>query len=450
MKQYGRSQSRVLLLLKAGSGAVATLGILLSGISASVPGFAATAPVVVQVNLDDTVEPVTAEYVTRGINYANQINASAILLELSTPGGLDTSMREIISAIEASRVPVITYVGPSGHRSASAGFFILLSGDLAAMAPGTNTGAAHPVMMDGGDIGKTMEGKIENDAAAYIRSIAEKRGRDSKLAEAGVRESRSYTEKEALDGKLIDAIANTPQDLLAHLDGKYIKRFDDSTTTMHLTGAVIEPYEMSSREKLLSRIADPNIAFILGAVGVLCLYIEFNHPGMVAPGVVGAIALVLALYAFHLLPINYAGVLLILVALALFILEAHTPTHGVLAVGGVVAMVVGSLILVDSPFPGAGIRLSTSLSVALPLAIIMVFLLRLALLARRQKVVTGDEGMIDSVGTAQTDLEPQGDIFVHGEIWKARAGGKIPKGTRVRVRAVDGLTLVVEPVSGNH
>ncbi|HEV2350002.1 MAG TPA: nodulation protein NfeD [Terriglobia bacterium] len=450
MKQGWACRFQNYALFGPGARAIAIVTVLMLGIAASSPELAETAPVVVQVNLDDTVEPVTAEYVTRGINHANQIHASAVLLELSTPGGLDTSMREIISAIEASRAPVITYVAPSGHRAASAGFFILLSGDLAVMAPGTNTGAAHPVLMGGEDIGKTMEGKIENDAAAYIRSIADKRGRNSKLAEEGVRESRSFTEKEALDGKLTDAIANTPSDIFAQFDGKTVKRFDDSTTTLHLAGAIIEPYEMSSRERFLSRIADPNIAFILGAIGVLCLYLEFNHPGMVAPGVVGAISLVLALYAFHLLPINYAGVLLILVALGLFVLEAQMPTHGVLAAGGIVAMVVGSLILIDSPFPGAGIRLGTSLSVTLPLAVIMVFLLRIALAARRQKVVTGDAGMIDSVGTAQTDLEPAGKIFVHGEIWEARTSGKIQKGARVRVRAVDGLTLVVEPVSGNH
>ncbi|HLY62227.1 MAG TPA: nodulation protein NfeD [Terriglobia bacterium] len=450
MKKDGSCRFQNFGVVRARGVLVAAAVMLLLGISASTPQFAATGPVVVLVSLDDTVEPVTAEYVTRGISYANQVHASAVLLEISTPGGLDTSMREIISAIVASPVPVITYVAPSGHRAASAGFFILLSGDLAVMAPGTNTGAAHPVMLGGGDFGKTMEGKIENDAAAYIRSIADKRERNSKLAEEGVRESKSFTEKESLDGKLIDAIANTPSDIFARFDGKTVKRFNDSSTTLHLAGAVIEPYEMSARERFLSRIADPNIAFLLGAIGVLCLYVEFTHPGAVAPGVVGAIALVLALFAFHLLPINYAGVLLIVVALVLFFLEAHTPSHGVMAAGGIVAMVVGSLILVDSPFPGAGIRLGTSLSVTLPVAVIMVFLLRIALAARRQKIVTGDVGMIDSVGTAQTDLEPEGKIFVHGEIWGARTSGKIQKGARVRVRAIDGLTLVVEPLSGNH
>jgi membrane-bound serine protease (ClpP class) len=414
------------------------------------PGRAESRPVVVEVNLDDVVQPVTSEYVTRGIAYANQIHASAILLELSTPGGLESSMREIISAIVASRVPVITYVAPSGHRAASAGFYILISGDLAVMAPGTNTGAAHPVVLGSPDLGKTMEEKIENDAAAYIRSIADKRGRNTKLAEEGVRQSKSFTESESLNGKLIDAIANSPDAIFSQYDGKTIKRFDDSTTTLHLAGAVIDPYLMTTRERFLSTIADPNIAFILGALGVLCLYIEFTHPGMVAPGVVGAICLVLALFAFHMLPINYAGVLLIVVALALFVIEAKTPSHGVLAAGGVVAMVIGSLILIDSPMPGARIRLATSLSVTFPLAVILVIILRFALASRRRKIVTGEVGMIDSVGTAQTDLEPAGRIFVHGEIWEARTTGKIPKGARVRVRAVEGLTLVVEPVSGNH
>ncbi len=430
--------------------AAALIVVFLTGLSGPAVHSAETRPIVVEVNLDDVVQPVTAEYVMRGISYANQIHASAVLLDLSTPGGLESSMREIISAIIASHVPVITYVAPSGHRAASAGFYILISGDLAVMAPGTNTGAAHPVVLGGTDLGKTMEAKIENDAAAYIRSLADQRGRNSKLAEEGVRESKSFTEKEALDGKLIDAIANTPLEIFSQFEGKTLKRFDDSTTTLHLANAVIEPYVMTTRERFLSQIADPNIAFILGAIGVLCLYIEFTHPGMVAPGVVGAICLVLALFAFHMLPINYAGVLLIIVALALFIIEAKTPSHGVLAAGGIVAMVIGSLILVDSPMPGARIRLATSLSVTLPLAVIVVILLRFALAARRRKIVTGEVGMIDSVGTAQTDLVPQGKIFVHGEIWEARTTGKILKGSRVRVRAVDGLTLVVEPVSGNQ
>ncbi len=419
------------------------------GLAGSIPSLllAETRPVVVEVDLEDVVQPVSAEYVTRGIRHANQIRASAVLLVLNTPGGLESSMREIIRAVLDSEIPVITYVSPSGSRAASAGFFLLLSGDVAVMASGTHSGAAHPVLLGGADIGKTMEAKIENDSAAYIRSIADKRGRNVKLAEEGVRASKSYTEKEALEGHLIDAIANSPQDIFAKFDSKAIKRFNDTITTLRLAGAQIQPYKMSARERFLSRIADPNIAFILGALGLLCLYIEFTHPGVIAPGVVGAIALVLALFAFHLLPINYAGVVLILLALGLFILEAKVASHGVLAAGGVAAMVIGSLILIDSPLPGARIRLATSVSVTLPLAVITVILLRLALAARRRKAVTGETGMIDSVGVARTDLEPEGKVLIQGEIWEARALQKIPKGTRVRVREIQGLILVVEPAT---
>jgi membrane-bound serine protease (ClpP class) len=400
---------------------------------------------VVEIDLDDVVQPVSEEYVIRGISYANRVNAQAVLLELSTPGGLESSMRSIVQTIISSRVPIITYVAPSGSRAASAGFFILLSGDLAVMAPGTNTGAAHPVMIGGGEIGKTMEAKIENDAAAYMRSFAERRHRNVKLAEAGVRESKSYTEREALEGHLINAVAKSPAAILAQFDGKTVERFDGTSTTLQLRDARIEPYLMTTREKFLSRLADPNIAFVLGALGVLCLYIEFNHPGLVAPGVVGAIALILALFAFHLLPINYAGVVLIALALVLFVLEAKAATHGVLAAGGIVAMVVGSLILVDSPWPGARIRLATALSVTLPLAVITILLVRAALLAKRKKAVTGAAGLIDSVGTARTDLHPQGKVMVHGELWDARATVNVSAGTRVRVKMVDGLNLVVEP-----
>lgn len=402
---------------------------------------------VVVLNLDRMVHQVSADYVIRGIRQANETQADAVLLELNTPGGLSNSMREIIQAILDSRVPVITYVAPSGGGAASAGFFILLAGDAAVMAPGTTTGAAHPVVIGGIEIGKTMETKIENDAAAYIRSLADKRGRNSKLAEEGVRQSRSFTEKEALDGNLIDAIVATPEEILTKLDGKTVKRVNDTTVTLHLAGATLDPVPMGRRERLFAWIADPNIAFLLGALGLACLYLEFTHPGLIAPGVVGAVALILALYAFNLLPINILGVLLILLAVGLFILEANVTSHGVLAAGGVVAMVIGALILVDSPWPEARIRLSTALSVTLPLAAVVIILMRFALVAQRRKAVTGEAGMIDAVGVARTDLDPEGKVMVRGEIWDARAQGKILKGTRVRVRGFDGLTLLVETKS---
>ncbi|HUI44058.1 MAG TPA: nodulation protein NfeD [Terriglobia bacterium] len=413
--------------------------------NAQAPAASTAVPRVVEIDLDDIVEPVTAEYVVQGIRAANDEGAAAILLELSTPGGLDTSMRDIIRAIISSRIPVITYVSPSGSRAASAGFFILLSGDVAAMAPGTNTGAAHPVMMGNPDVGKTMETKIENDAAAYIRSIAAKRGRDVQKAEEGVRESHSYTEKEALDGHLIDLVSPSPQQLVQALNGRTVARFDGGSTVLHLGAARLEPYTMSSRERLLARLADPNIAFILGAIGVLCLYVEFTHPGMVLPGVAGAVAMVLALYAFHFLPINYTGVVLILLALVLFVLDVKANSHGILTAGGIIAMVVGALILIQSPLPGAQIRLSTALSVTLPVALISAVLVRLAFIARRRKVVTGEQGMIGQLGVARTDLTPDGKVLVHGEIWEARAAQPIFTGGRVRVREVEGLKLVVEP-----
>jgi membrane-bound serine protease (ClpP class) len=420
--------------------------VLAAAVSFAAPQADTPAPVVLQINLDGVVQPVSAEYVVRGIEQANRMKASAILLELSTPGGLEDSMREIIQAIVSSRVPVITYVAPSGSRAASAGFFILLSGDLAVMAPGTNTGAAHPVTLGGMKVGKTEETKIENDAAAFIRSIADRRGRNAKLAEDGVRKSLSYTDQEALKDNLINAIANSPQDIFKEFDGKTITRFNGSTTVLDLANPRIEVYKMQDFKKFLSWVADPNIAFILGAIGLLGLYVEFTHPGLIAPGVVGAISLVLAMFGFHLMPINYAGVALILMSLVLFGLEATLTSHGVLAAGGIVSMLIGSMILINSPWPGARIRLATSLAVTLPLAVITVLLVRFAWAAKRRKTVTGEEGLINSIGVTRTDLEPRGKVFVHGELWDARAEQNIPAGNRVKVLKIEGLTLLVERV----
>jgi len=402
-------------------------------------------PRVVEIRLDMMIHHVSAEYVIHGIRFANNIHANAILLELNTPGGLESSMRDIVAAILNSSVPVITYVAPSGASAASAGFFILEAGDLAVMAPGTNSGAAHPVVLGGAEIGKTMEAKIENDAAAYMRSFVVKRGRNSILAEDAVRKSSSYSDKEALDGKLIDAVLSTPAAIFAKYDGQTIKRFNDTTTTLHLNEAEIAPYNMSGLEEFFAWVADPNIAFILGAIGLACIYIEFTHPGLVAPGVVGAAALVLAMYAFNLLPINSLGVLLILVGIGLLALEVKLASHGMLAGAGILAFVLGALLLVNSPWPQARIHLSTALAVAVPLGVIIVVLLRFAIAAKMRKAVTGEAGMVDALGLAKTDLQPLGKVLVHGELWDARARQPIAKGARVRVREIDGLTLVVEP-----
>ena len=401
-------------------------------------------PRVVEIKLDMMIHQVSAEYVERGIRYANDRNADAILLELNTPGGLVTATQELVQAIYASHVPVITYVAPSGASAASGGFFVLLAGDLAVMAPGTNTGASHPVDLLGGQADKTMNEKIENDLASYIRSIAQKRGRNVTLADDAVRKSASYSDKEALDGKLIDAVAGSPREIFAQYDGKPVQRFNGDTTTLHLADADLETYPMTRIESLLTWVADPNIAFLLGAIGLVCLYIEFTHPGMVAPGMVGAISLVLALYGFNFMPINYAGVLLIITALALFALEAKVTSHGVLAAGGVLAMVLGAMILIKSPWPEARIHLPTALSVALPLAFITIILLRFVIASQRRKAVTGEAGMIGLLGAAYTDLDPAGKVLVRGELWEARARARIPQGARVRVREIEGLTLVVE------
>lgn len=422
-------------------GAVFAALLICAPLAASTPQ-----PVVVQVDLDGVVQPVSADYVVRGIEYANHIKANAILLELSTPGGLESSMREIIKAIMSSRVPVITYVYPSGSRAASAGFYILLSGDLAVMSPGTNTGAAHPVTLGFSRVGKTEETKILNDSAAFIRSIAIMRGRNAKFAEEGVRQSLSFTDQEALKDNLINAIANNPQDIFSEFDGKAIKRSNGSTTVLQLADARIDVYQMPWFKRFLSWVADPNIAFILGALGVLGLYIEFTHPGGVLPGVVGAIALVLSLFGFHMMPINYAGVALILIGLALFGLEATITSHGILAAGGIAAIFFGSMILIKSPMPGARIYWTTALSVVLPLSIITIVLMRFAWKATRSKSVTGVEGLVNMIGIARTDLEPKGKVLVHGELWDAQAEQSIPVGSRVRVRRIEGLTLIVEQV----
>jgi membrane-bound serine protease (ClpP class) len=404
----------------------------------------------VEIKLDMMIHQVSAEYVERGIRYANEQNADAILLELDTPGGLVTATQEIVQAIYASHAPVIAYVAPSGASAASGGFFVLLAGDLAVMAPGTNTGASHPVDLLGGDSDKTMSEKIESDLASYIRSIAQKRGRNVALAEDAVRKSASFTDKEALEGKLIDAVASSPQDIFARYDGKPVGRFNGVTTTLHLADADVETYPMTRIEALLVWVADPNMAFLLGVIGLACLYLEFTHPGMVLPGVIGAISLVLALYAFNFVPINYAGVLLIITAMALFALEAKVTSHGVLAAGGILAMVLGAMILVKSPWPEARIHLPTALGVALPFAFITIILLRFAIAGKRRKAVTGETGMIGLVGVAQTDLDPAGEVLVRGELWKARTAERIPQGARVRVREIEGLTLVVELAPGTR
>ncbi|MGH9534855.1 MAG: NfeD family protein [Terriglobales bacterium] len=406
---------------------------------------ASAPPRVVVVTLDGEVAPITAEYVVRGIRYANRSSAAAVILELSTPGGLGTSMRAIIQAILASRVPVFGYAYPSGARAASAGFYILMSCDAAAMAPGTNTGAAHPVMLGGAQPGKIEAQKIQNDAAAYIRTLAGGRGHNVPLALAAVLQSKSYTDQEALKGGLINFIAASPQQLLAELSGKPIRRINGHVETLQLAHAELVPYRMSLRERVLDM--DPDLAFALLVVGALLVYVEFTHPGVIVPGVAGIIMIAVGLFALSLLPLNWAAAGLLILAFILFVLEARFPSHGVLAIGGVVCMVIGAVFLVDTSVPALRVHWSVALGAAVPIAGITIFLMRLVLRAQARKVTTGAQGMVGAIAIVRTALAPEGTVRIHGEIWRARSEAPATPGAQVCVRAVRGLLLEVEPVA---
>ena len=434
-----------LTILCAGFAAAAFLGLP----SATADEHSAN-PVVLRLNLDREVEPVLATYIDEGLADAANRHAALVLITMDTPGGLGESMKDIIQHILTSTVPVAVYVSPTGARGASAGFFILLSADIAAMAPGTHTGAASPVVAIGGfqlQIDETMRKKILNDVMAFLRSYAEKRGRNPVLAETAVTDAKAFTEKEALDGRLIDLIASSPEDLLHQLDGRTITRFDGTKTVLSLKNAVSTPFELSARQSFLARIVEPDVFFVLLMVGVLGLYTEFTHPGMVAPGVIGGICAVLALYAMHLLPVNFAGVLLILLALALFILEAKFASHGVLAIGGIVSMLLGAMFLIRSPLTSGGVSLGVALSATLPFALITIFLMRLVLRSRSWKSSTGREELIGEEGIAISGLGAgaEGMIRVHGELWQAVSPRAVSEGKPVRVRSVEGLKLHVEP-----
>jgi membrane-bound serine protease (ClpP class) len=415
-----------------------------------------TAAKIVELNLNDEVEPLMAEYIDNGIQQAAAEHASLVLITMDTPGGLETSMQDIIQHILSSPVPVAVYVSPTGARGASAGFFILLSADIAAMAPGTHAGAASPVMAVGGypvTIDPTMAKKIMNDATAFLRSYTEKRGRNPSLAETAVTDAKAFTEDEALTGKLIDLVAKSREDLFAQLNGRVVTRFDGSTAKLNLQNPQVEALTMTTRERFLARVVQPDVFFILLIAGVLGLYVEFTHPGMVLPGVVGGLSAILALFAMHILPVNFAGLLLILAALVLFILEAKYTSHGVLAVGGIVAMLIGALMLIRSPLTGAGVSLSVALGVTLPFAAITIFVMRLVLRSRSWKQTTGREQLTgaaaevtEAIATPTGEGAFAGMVRVHGELWRAVASQAIPAGAKVRVVSVQGLTVQVRTV----
>jgi membrane-bound serine protease (ClpP class) len=431
---------------------------LLANAQTSGASNSAARPRVVELKIGDEIEPIMAEYIDGAITDAAQQHASLILITMDTPGGLSSSMEEIIQHILSSPVPVVVYVSPAGARGASAGFFILLSADVAAMAPGTHSGAASPLLAIGGvplNVDETLKKKILNDATAFLRSYSEKRGRNVQVAETAVTDGKAFTETEALNGKLIDLIANSPEDLLSKLNGQTIKRFDGSETRLNLNNPEVVTMEMSARQRFLARIVQPDVFFILLIAGVLGLYVEFTHPGMIAPGVIGAIALVLALFAMHILPVNFAGLLLIIVALGLFILEAKYTSHGVLAAGGIIAMLLGALMLIRSPLTGAGVSFGVALGVTLPAAAVTIFLMRLVLRSRAWKQASGVEELLGAQAEVTEAIAPvsaegapasfQGMVRLRGELWRAVAPAAIPAGAQVRVVRVTGLTVHVTP-----
>jgi membrane-bound serine protease (ClpP class) len=399
---------------------------------------------VIAVNVDSIIHPVTVEIISHAIDQASRENAAAVLLRLNTPGGMIDASREITAKIVASRVPVIAYVTPSGGRAASAGFFLLEASDIAAMAPGTNTGASSPVLMNG-EMDAVMRNKIENDTSAWLRSIVMKRGRNAELAETTVRAAKAFTEKEALDDHLIDRVATDERALLAGLNGVAIKRFNGSEEVLHTGGAEVVDYQPTVRERMIAAIADPNIGFILLVVGALGVYVEFSSPGLIFPGIAGGILVLLGLSSLSVLPINWVGAALLILGVSLFVLEAKFASHGILGIGGTVAMVLGATLLINGP-PEMRIHLSTALSVSIPFALITMFLVTLVIRARQNKAVMGTDTLVDQIAEARTALAPSGTVFLQGEYWNAESEVPVEKGVQVRVVSVDGLKLHVSPV----
>jgi membrane-bound serine protease (ClpP class) len=393
---------------------------------------------ILKITVDAPIHPITSEYITDTIDKAERENASLVIITLNTPGGLDSSMREIIERILSSKTPVAAYVSPSGGRAASAGFFISIACDIFIMAPGTSTGAAHPVgvSITGQAMDKTMEDKATEDAVAYIKTLAEKRGRNTRLAEDAVRISSSWTEKEALEGNLIDMIAKNEQEIIEFFDGKRLKRFNEEEEILELRNEEIIEIPMSARQKFLITISNPNLAYILLMLGLLGLYFEFSNPGSILPGVLGGIFLLLAIFSFQILPINYVGLLLILLAIGLFILEIKIQSYGILTVGGIAAMVIGSIMLIPAPIPELRPSLKFIIPMAVGLSLIFIFLIYIAIRAHLNRVYTGKEGLVGEIGVVQSDLKPEGKVFVHGELWNAESEENIPKGTKVKVLEV--------------
>ena len=394
------------------------------------------------VKVSGSINPGLAEYLIRSMEKASREEAGCLVIQLDTPGGLALSMRSIVMAMLSLQIPVIVHVSPSGARAASAGVMITLAADIAAMAPGTNMGAAHPVNLGQKKMDETMADKVVNDMVAYTKSIAEKRGRNSEWAEKAIRESVSVTEKEALELKVIDLVAEDLDDLLEKIDGREVK----DKGTLHTKGIKRVVLTESLRDKILKTLSDPNIAYLLMMIGLAGLYFELSHPGAIFPGVIGAMSLILAFFAFQTLPVNYAGVLLIALAIILFVLEMKVASYGLLSLGGVISLFLGSLMLFEGTAPG--MRLSWRVLIPTVVMVSGFFVAVAGLVFRSQvsKPRTGDKGLVGEVGVVKSRLEPEGKVFVHGELWNAVAPGRIEPGAKVRVVGVDSLLLKVEQV----
>jgi len=422
---------------------------LTMAVALAVWGFSAPAlaqqPLVEKLVLSDTIQPVSAGQLERAILRANRDGAQALLVELDTPGGLLDSTRAMAGAILESRVPVIVFVSPAGARAGSAGFFLLESADVAAMAPGTNAGAAHPVLEFGGQPDATMNQKIENDAEAFLRSYVTRRNRNAEAAAAAVQSSHSYTAEEALEQHLIDVTASNDAALLAALDGRAITRMDGNKLVLHLSGARIVAIKSTLREQLLGWLVNPNIALLFLVGGALLIYLEFNAPGTIVPGALGTLMVLLAIFGLNLLPIRYTAVLLLVAALVLLMLEAKFGGHGVLAIAGILCLTFGTLTLVAAPVPEMGISPWVAIAVSAGFGGITVFLVRLAVRARRRKTRLGAEAMVGSRATAMEPLTPQGHVLVEGEIWRAVTTEPVAAGSPLRVVGHEQMLLHVAP-----
>lgn len=400
---------------------------------------------VVTATYEGIINPVAAEYLHNAIAYAEQEQAHCLVFRLDTPGGLDTSMRSMVKDITGSRIPIVVYVSPTGGRAASAGVFLTLAAHVAAMSPGTNIGAAHPVAMGGGEMDEVMKAKVENDAVAYIHSIAERRGRNIEWAERAVKKSVSATSTQAKELGVIDLVASDLDDLLAQLDGWELA-LGDHPVTLQTQNTRVRDFPMGWRLETMQAISDPNIAYVLMTIGTVGLIAELYSPGAILPGVVGAISLILAFYSLQTLPVNYAGALLFILGIVMLMLEITVTSYGVLALGGTTAMILGSLFLINRDFPYYQLSWSVMLPV-FTLAIIVTWLvIQFGVQALRTRTRTGNEGMVGRIGLAKTDLDPQGNIVVQGEIWHAVSTSPVPEGQPIQITHLDGLTAHVKPV----